>query len=410
MEMVPAALASAATGHYQDPRFPNPKSPSSVTLRLTKSLLALAVSFVFALMAGRALAEPLLVVDMSNGEVLYEEDAGVPWHPASLTKLMTALVAFNAVANGRLALDSVVTVSKRALAEPPSKVGLPVDTAMTLEVALNLMIVKSANDIAVAVAERVSGSVENFVAEMNQMASVLGLSATHFVNPNGLDDARQTVSARDLAVLTLAIRRNFPQYASIFQTAIVRLGNINLESNNNLLTEFAGTDGMKTGFICASGLNMVVTVDRNGRQLLVVVLGASSARERGEKAGQLLTGALNGQLRGTGNSVFDIADLTNVAPPNMRPQLCGPDARTYVASQEQAFPYGLEGQPSFLNDSIPPMVFRASTLGRVRELPLPLPRPASAPLLRQSIAASPIVTAGNSLIPLPRPRPARPGG
>lgn len=372
-------------------------------------MLALSCLLAFGF-AGRAWALPELVVDMRTGEVLYQEDAGVPWHPASLTKLMTALVTFNAIANGRVSLDSLVTVSRRALAEPPSKVGLPVDTGMTLEVALNLMIVKSANDIAVAVAERVSGSVEKFVDEMNQMASVLGLSATHFINPNGLDDARQTVSARDLAILTLAIRRNFPQYADLFRTSVVKLGNKDLESNNNLLTEFAGTDGMKTGFICAAGLNMVVTVDRNGRQLLVVVLGASSARERGEKAAQLLTEALNGELRGTGKSVFDIPNLTRMAPPNMRTSLCGPDAKTYVANQEAAFPYGLDGQPTFLQDSIPPLTYRASTLGRVREVPLPLPRPASAPLLRQSIVATPQINVGNSTIPLPRPRPAWLGG
>lgn len=352
-------------------------------------------------------ATPLLLMDMQTGQILYEQDAGRPWHPASLTKLMTALVTFNAIANGRLNLESHVTVSARALREPPSKVGLPVDTAMTLEVALNFLLVKSANDISVAIAETVSGSVDAFVVEMNQMATAIGMTASNFTNPHGLHNRAQTVSARDMAILTLTIRQNFPQYDSIFQTAEVRLGGSRLESNNNLLTDFTGTDGMKTGFVCSAGLNIVATVNRGGKRLLAVVMGAASGRERSERAAQMITGALRGELRAQGKTVTQIANRTDLAPVDMRPNLCGANAREYVDQQAVEFPFGLEGQPSFLTDTVAPRTYMAATLGRLRNVTLPRPRPSIAPVLRRSIVSVPTVSVGaNSQIPFPRPRPA----
>src|SRR5690606_10348557 len=142
---------------------------------------------------------------MDTTEVLYAQDAGQPWHPASLTKLMTAYVAFAAVNVGRLTLDSPVTISQHAWNQAPSKSPLKGDSAVTLQDALYIMLVKSANDVAVAIAEAVSGSEQKFVEEMNEMARAMGLTATHFVNPHGLHHADQVTSARDLAVLALYI-------------------------------------------------------------------------------------------------------------------------------------------------------------------------------------------------------------
>lgn len=347
-------------------------------------------------------ANPLLLVDMDTGEVLFEQDAGAPWHPASLTKLMTALVTFTAIANGRVDLDTPVITSAHALQAPPSKIGFPVDTAVTMEDALNLLIVKSANDIAVAIAETVSGSDTAFVREMNEMAATLGLTATHFVNPHGLHDPAQTTSARDLAVLALTIRQYYAQYMPIFGTAEVQVGNAHLDSNNDLLTHFRGTTGMKTGYVCSSGLNMVATVERDGRRLLAVVLGASSGRERGERAAQMITGALRGQLNGTGVPFTAIRNLSQ-GPVDMRPNICGSGAQTYVAAQEAAFPYGMEGQPTFLTDMVAETSHRVVTLGRVRDVPMPRPRPLNAPLLRTSIAEASL--SAEPVVPLPRPRP-----
>lgn len=350
-----------------------------------------------ALAAPLAMANPRLLVDMRTGEVLFAEEAGQPWHPASLTKLMTAYVTFEAISSGRVSLDTPVIISARALAEPPAKVGLPVDTAMSMKDALYLMLVKSANDVAVAVAETVSGSVENFVAEMNATAAALGLDATHYVNPHGLHDPDQVTSARDLAILALAIRTRHPEYDAIFQTETVMLGKARLESQNNLLTHFAGTTGMKTGFVCSSGLNMVATAERGGKDLMAVILGGSSARERSEEAAELLLEGFAGQLSGSGLGIAALANSDGPAT-DMRPLICGKEAKAYVAARQQAYPYGLEGKPTFLGDTVAARSYRAATLGRIRDVPLPKPRPLWAPE-----PPSPPVAA--LAVPLPRPRP-----
>jgi D-alanyl-D-alanine carboxypeptidase len=324
-------------------------------------------------------ALPMLLIDAQTGEVLYNEDGGKPWHPASLTKMMTAYVAFAAIQNGRIGLGDTITISKNAWNQAPSKSGLAVGSSITLKDALYILLVKSANDIAVAVAEAVSGSVPAFVAEMNAMAGAMGLTATHYENPHGLHNVKQVTSARDLAVLALYIRRDFPQYLPIFGTEAVTLGKHVLESNNGLLLQFAGTTGMKTGYVCASGLNIVATVERQGRSLLAVVLGGSSARERNEQTAELILRGLSGAVSGNGTSVLQLANLDE-APTNMAPLICGKQAKAYVAEREAAYPLGLKGQPSYLTDMIVGATYRATDLGILRDVPLPRPRPSHAPL------------------------------
>jgi D-alanyl-D-alanine carboxypeptidase len=330
-------------------------------------------------LAGPARANPMLLIDMRSGEILMQQEADRPWHPASLTKMMTAYVAFAALRQGRLTLDTPIRISQKAWNQAPSKSGLAVDASITMRDALYLLIVKSANDIAVAIAEAVSGSDTAFVAEMNQVAAAMGLTATRFVNPNGLHNAGQVTSARDLAVLTLYIRRDYPEYLPIFATEAVTLGKTSMESQNGLLKHFAGTTGMKTGYVCASGLNIVATNERNGRSLLAVVLGASSARERNEMTAELFLKAYSGVLNGSGQSVVTMPNATGVAPADMRPLICGKDAKTYVAGREKAYPMGLKGQPSFLTDSVNGPVYAATDLGRIRVVPWPRPRPPYAP-------------------------------
>ncbi|WP_439502874.1 D-alanyl-D-alanine carboxypeptidase family protein, partial [Aminobacter ciceronei] len=162
-----------------------------------------------------ARANPMLLVDMDNFNVLYAQEAGQPWHPASLTKLMTAYVTFEQLAQGKVSLDTPVIVSKNAFNEAPSKSGLAVGSALTLQDALYVM--------------------------LNDAAARMGLTATHYANPNGLHDPSQVTSARDLAILSLYIRQEFPQYMPIFGTEAVVLNGKTLESENKLLTSFAGT-------------------------------------------------------------------------------------------------------------------------------------------------------------------------
>ena len=363
-----------------------------------------------------AWANPLLVVDRATLDVLYAEDAGQPWHPASLTKLMTAYVVFEELAKGTVTLDTPVTISRNAFNQAPSKSGLPVDSAVTLKDALYILVVKSANDMAVAIAETVGGSEANFVAMMNDTAQRMGLTATHYVNPHGLHDPRQVTSARDLAIIALYIEQSFPQYMPMFATGVVNLGKARLESNNSLLEGFPGTTGMKTGYVCASGLNIVATVDRNGRRLLAVVLGGSSARERNERAAGLMLEALSGQLRPTGQTVLSLANRAGVEPVDMRPLICGKDAKAYVAEQEAEFPMGLKDQPSYLTGDIPVSEYTAVDLGRIRTgIALPRPRPAHVPAIPAptsvgSASIENVLRPGLSVsgldIALPRPRPA----
>ena len=268
---------------------------------------------------------PYILVDTAGNRVLAANRIDDRWHPASLTKLMTAYVAFRAIASGEISPGSPVTVTANALKVPPSRMGYPKDTKLRFDTALRIMIVKSANDIAVAVAESLAGTVPTFIARMNGEAERLGLENTRFVNPNGLHDTGQYVSARDLVILSSAIWNEFPQYREFFETPTIRAGDRLYTSYNLLLERFDGATGMKTGFVCAAGYNIVASAERNGRRLVAVVLGASSQTERAELAARLL---LKGFATPQGQSMAAIAHPpAPVKPVNMRPILCTEKAR-----------------------------------------------------------------------------------
>jgi D-alanyl-D-alanine carboxypeptidase len=228
--------------------------------------------------------------------------------------------------------------------------------------------------MAVAVAETVGGSEKAFVAQMNLMAQQMGMTATHYDNANGLKSPGQISSARDLAIIALYVKRDFPQYQPIFETQWVQLGAHKLETSNGLLQHFQGITGMKTGYICSSRLNIVATLERNGRSLLAVVLGASSVRERNEMTAQLFLRGLAGELTPTGQTVLDIKDL-DTDPVDMSPLICGKKAKAYVKQRMADFPYGLKGKPSFLSDKIPGPTYVATELSKVVDIPMPRPRP-----------------------------------
>jgi len=377
--------------------------------------LGLALALLLTLIALPVSANPTLLLDMDTLEVLKAEDAGRPWHPASLTKLMTAFVTFEQIERGNVSLETPVILSRNAVNQAPSKSGLPVDSALSLKDALYVLLVKSANDIAVAIAETVGGSEAEFVAMMNDAARRMGLTATHYANPNGLHDPAQVTSARDLAVLSLYILQNYPQYAPIFATEEVTLGKHRYESQNELLTSFPGTTGMKTGYVCSSGLNIVATVERDGRRVMAVLLGGASARDRNERTAALILSAFSGETRGTGQNILNIANDPGGAPMDMRPYICGAGAKEYQAAKEAEFPMGLEGQPSFLDGDVPALTYAATDLGRIRDnIPMPRPRPFHLPVyaaveddeieaadLRPELEAVPVT--GNIPFPVPRP-------
>ena len=270
-------------------------------------------------------AEALLVVEADTGKVLEAENATYPWYPASVTKMMTAYVTLTAVKEGRLSLDSTLTVSPVAASQSPSKMGFRPGTQVTVENALLMMMVKSANDMAVVLAEGVGGSIDGFSAQMNAAAQRLGMTQTSYVNPNGLPADGQITSARDLAILARAILRDLPEYEYFMHVPSIRFGRRVTHNFNKLIGRYPGADGFKTGFICASGYNLVASATRNGKRLIAVVLGSSSGQARAVKAAQLLErGFTNNTLSWLRPSLGTVDNLVPIdaSPPNLRDEVC----------------------------------------------------------------------------------------
>ncbi len=276
--------------------------------------------------APRAQAEAQLLIEVSTGKVLHAENATYPWYPASVTKLMTAYTTLRAIKEGRLSFNTLLTVSRNAAAQQPTKMGLKVGTTLTVDNAMKMLMVKSANDMAVAIAEGVGGSIEGFADMMNANARRLGMTQSNFVNPNGLPAENHVTSARDLGILARALIREFPEDDSYWHIHSIRYGNRVMHNYNSLIDRYPGADGMKTGFICASGYNVVASATRNGRRLIAIVLGAYSGAVRSQKAAQLLERGFNGGglawLTPSLGTVDALAPI-DAQPPNLREEMCG---------------------------------------------------------------------------------------
>jgi len=251
-------------------------------------LSALVTVFLIISTAHAAQAGPVLLFEPASGRVLYTDEPDRAWHPASVTKLMTAYLTFDAVQSGRIAWDDDVPLSEHARRQPATRIGLRGGIKLNVEQAVRGLILRSANDFATALAERVSGTEAAFVAAMNATAVRLGMTRTVFRNPHGLPDQEQVTTARDLAVLTTALLRDFPDRAEVFSTPSVRIHKGTFHSQNDLLRTLLGADGMKTGFTCASGYNVVASATRDGRRLVAIVLGAANRQRRSERAADLI--------------------------------------------------------------------------------------------------------------------------
>jgi D-alanyl-D-alanine carboxypeptidase len=253
-----------------------------------KNLIASGVLFLLMSCASSALAGPAIVIEPFSGVVLYSEDADRQWRPASLTKLMTAYLALEAVRDGRLSLSDTMACSAHAVSQPPSKLGLPVGSELTVDDGLKALIIKSANDVAIMLAEKVAGDEPAFVARMNETAKRLGMSRTQFFNANGLPHDQQVTSARDMALLARALLKEFPEFTYIYALPEATVGKYVVHTHNELLNGFEGGDGMKTGFVCASGYNVVASATREGQKIVAVVLGESSGASRRARAAALI--------------------------------------------------------------------------------------------------------------------------
>jgi D-alanyl-D-alanine carboxypeptidase len=284
----------------------------------------------------RAHAEAKLLIEAATGKVLHAENATYPWYPASVTKLMTAYTTLRAIKEGKITRTTLLTVTRNAAAQQPTKMGFKVGTTVTVDNALKMLMVKSANDVAVTIAEGVGGSIAGFADMMNANARRLGMSQSNFVNPNGLPAENHVTSARDLGILARALIQEFPDDDGYWHIHSIQYGNRVMKNYNSLLDRYPGADGMKTGFICASGYNVVASATRNGRRLIAVILGAYGGGVRAQQAAQLLESGFNsGGLSWLTPSLGTVDALAPIdaQPPNLREEMCGGHRRK-PASEE----------------------------------------------------------------------------
>ncbi|HET6159743.1 MAG TPA: D-alanyl-D-alanine carboxypeptidase family protein [Dongiaceae bacterium] len=235
-----------------------------------------------------------VVVEAGTGTVLTSEAANHLWYPASLTKLMTVYVALSEIEAGRLSLDDKIKVSKHAAMQHPVKFGLRPGQIITVRQAINATIVASANDAAVALAERIADTEDAFATRMTGMARELGMTRTIFQNASGLPADGQVTTARDLALLAMAFLHDFPQHYPLFGQRSVTIGKRSRGTVDSILGAYDGADGMKTGFTCASGYNMVASAERDGRRLIGVVLGSRNGGQRVKDMKRLLDAGFTG--------------------------------------------------------------------------------------------------------------------
>ncbi|MFN3688030.1 D-alanyl-D-alanine carboxypeptidase [Salinarimonas sp.] len=305
-------------------------SQYSVRARKLLAVLPVLAAFVLASPTPAAAYDPpfaAIVVDVNAGRVLHEVNADHLRYPASITKVMTLYLVFERLEAGSLSLDTPLRVSARAAAEPPSKIGVKPGTTITVEQAIKALVTRSANDVATVVAENLGGSVEGFSALMTRRARAIGMERTEFRNAHGLPNAAQVSTARDLAVLAVAIQDRFPQYYTYFQTRSFDFEGTRHGNHNRLLGRVRGVDGIKTGFIRASGFNLMTNAKVDDRHIVTIVLGGRSGAHRdGIVTGlverympQAYAGARTTRLVGTAPSAGRMLVAANVPTPPTRP-------------------------------------------------------------------------------------------
>jgi D-alanyl-D-alanine carboxypeptidase len=268
------------------------RTPWNTSLVLRGALLAVLVTLAAGLQTASAVAAAkfaAMTVDARNGKVLFSENADATRHPASLTKMMTLYLVFQDLSTGKISLDSPIKMSARATGMAPSKLGVKAGQSITVETAIRALVVKSANDVAASVAENLGGSEKAFAQRMTSTARSIGMSRTTFLNASGLPNPGQVTTARDMATLGLRLMRDFPQYYPYFRTRSFVYQGRTIKGHNKLLGTYEGTDGIKTGYINASGFNLVSSVRRGDKRLVGVVLGGKSGASRDTYMKQMLS-------------------------------------------------------------------------------------------------------------------------
>jgi D-alanyl-D-alanine carboxypeptidase len=328
---------------------PRTKFLRILALAIALSPVALGSLAAVTLTTTPARAESTILIDAETGKVLREQNSTYPWYPASTTKLMTLYVTLKAIRDHRITPDTLFTVSRNAYMQAPTKMGFPIGTQVTVDNALKMLMVKSANDMAVLLAEGVSGSIDKFADLMTLTAQSLGMTESNFVNPNGLPADGQITSARDLAILARALIRDFPQDSFYWHIPAIQYGKRVVRNYNPLIGRYPGTDGMKTGFICASGFNLVATATRDNKHLIAVVLGAPSGAARAVKAAEMLeSGFTSNPLAWLMPSLGTVDQLKPIKadPPNLKDEMCGGHRKRPASDDEDEEAGAAEGAPA----------------------------------------------------------------
>lgn len=229
-----------------------------------------------------------IIIDAQSGNILYADNAEELRYPASLTKLMTLYIAFNALETGKLKLTDKLKVSHTAASRSPSKLGLPAGSYIDVKTIIEALIVKSANDCATVLAEALSPTEADFAKLMTHTARKLGMHRTTFKNASGLPNSAQKTTARDLAILGAAIYHHFPQYYHLFSMTEFQYNGITYKTHNYLLNDSLGTDGMKTGYTASSGFNILTSAQRGNHRIIAVTLGYKKVKERDEDISKMM--------------------------------------------------------------------------------------------------------------------------
>ncbi|MHC1548969.1 SPOR domain-containing protein [Phyllobacterium sp. K27] len=245
-----------------------------------------------------------IVVDANTGKTLYSSNADAKRYPASLTKMMTLYMLFDAMAAGKVSKSTPISVSAHAASQPPTKIGFKPGQSISVEAAILSLITKSANDVASAVGEHLGGSEQRFAVMMTNKARQLGMRNTQFRNASGLPDGQQYSTARDLSVLGIALREHFPQYYSYFSTRSFSYRGRRIVGHNRLLGKVEGVDGIKTGYTRMSGFNLTSSVIKDGKKLVAVVMGGSSGRSRDAQMEKLIAQYLPAASRRDGGNLI----------------------------------------------------------------------------------------------------------
>lgn len=265
--------------------------------------------------SARAANIAAIVIDGNSGKTLYARNANELRYPASITKVMTLYLLFEQLERGHLRLDSSIRVSTHAAAQKPTKLGLHPGDTISVEDAIRAVVTRSANDIAVAIAETIANDEENFARLMTSKAHALGMMSTHFANASGLPDSEQVTTARDLAILGRAIKERFPRYYHYFATRAFYYRGAAIVNHNHLLDRVEGMDGIKTGYTNASGFNLLASVKRDGHYIVAVVLGGPSARARDRLMADLIEDQIeNGATVRTASAITETSVAGEVEP------------------------------------------------------------------------------------------------